>query len=240
MDKCKKVKIFRFVPGSDLKPRFKRYSVVPTGDTVLSLILQIRNEVDHSLKFDYVCRAGVCGSCAMLINGRPALACRARLDDYGSALTLAPLPGFLLLGDLSVDTGSYFIRMYQNQAMNLHRTKEEEIAYALSCRHDNETMLRIYELDRCIECGCCVSACATAQMNSSFVGAAELLNAWRIMVDPRDPRDDEFWYRLYATDNGVFGCTALLACDSSCPKNIPLASSLASFRIALLKLGVTT
>ncbi|MBN2435899.1 MAG: fumarate reductase iron-sulfur subunit [Spirochaetes bacterium] len=234
----KKIKILRYKPGSETKPYFESYDVEPDGDTVLSLLQQIQKYIDPSLKFDYVCRSGVCGSCAMLINGKPRLACRTCLNEVKGSVTIAPLPGFLMLGDLSVDTGSYFIKIHNRQALNVIRSKQQEAELAANSNYENELMMHLYELDRCIECGCCVSACATVQMNADFAGAAELLNAWRLMSDPRDDRTNKDWYELYATDNGVFGCTALLACDSYCPKNIPLASSLASFRVALLKLGV--
>ena len=81
---------------------------------------------------------------------------------------------------------------------------------------------KIYELDRCIECGCCVAACGTARMREDFVGAVGLNKIARFRLDPRDTRDDADYYELIGDDDGVFGCMSLLACHDVCPKDLPL------------------
>lgn len=88
----------------------------------------------------------------------------------------------------------------------------------------------IYELDRCIECGCCVAACANAQMREDFLGGAGLLRVARFMLDPRDQRSDPDIFQLVGTDQGVFGCIGLLACEDYCPKKLPLGSQIAFLR----------
>jgi fumarate reductase iron-sulfur subunit len=88
----------------------------------------------------------------------------------------------------------------------------------------------VFELDRCIECGCCVSGCGTKRMHEHFVGAVALNRVARFHIDPRDSRDDEHWYDLVGNDDGVFGCMSLLGCADVCPKNLPLQSKIAYLR----------
>jgi fumarate reductase iron-sulfur subunit len=89
---------------------------------------------------------------------------------------------------------------------------------------------QIYLLDRCIECGCCVSACGTARMREDFVGAVGLNRIARFRLDPRDTRDDAAYYELIGDDTGVFGCMSLLACHDLCPKELPLQTQIAFMR----------
>jgi fumarate reductase iron-sulfur subunit len=88
----------------------------------------------------------------------------------------------------------------------------------------------IYELERCIECGCCIAACGTAQMRDHFVGAVGLNQISRFRLDPRDKRSDAEFYQLVGDDSGVFGCMTLLGCEDLCPKDLPLATQIAFLR----------
>ncbi|GAG01166.1 unnamed protein product, partial [marine sediment metagenome] len=157
------------------------------------------------------------------------LACRTRTDELPSKITLLPLPLFRLVGDLSVDTGSWFAQMGQRVESWIHTLRpfesdgEEE-------RMSDDKAQEVYELDRCIECGCCIAACATAQMREDFLGAAGLLRIARFLVDPRDQRTEADVFDVVATDDGVFGCIGLLACHDYCPKGLPLMEQLAYLR----------
>jgi fumarate reductase iron-sulfur subunit len=97
---------------------------------------------------------------------------------------------------------------------------------------------KIYELDRCIECGCCVAACGTARMRPDFVGAVALNKVARFRIDPRDTRTDADYYELIGDDDGVFGCMSLLACHDVCPKDLPLATQIAYMRRAMARQGI--
>ena len=97
-------------------------------------------------------------------------------------------------------------------------------------RMDPDLADRIYELDRCIECGCCVAACGTARMRKDFVGAVGMNRVARFRLDPRDARTDADYYDVIGDDDGVFGCMSLLACHDDCPKNLPLTTQIAFMR----------
>ena len=96
---------------------------------------------------------------------------------------------------------------------------------------------KIYELDRCIECGCCVSGCGTARMREDFVGAVGLNKIARFRLDPRDTRNDDDYYELIGDDDGVFGCMSLLGCHDVCPKQLPLATQIAFMRRKMVAIG---
>ena len=95
---------------------------------------------------------------------------------------------------------------------------------------ENDLASEIFELDRCIECGCCVAACGTARMREDFIGATSINRMARFHIDPRDERTPQDFYDLIGDDNGVFGCMGLLACEDVCPKKLPLQDQLGIMR----------
>jgi fumarate reductase iron-sulfur subunit len=223
--------IFRFNPQDpQSRPRQEAFTLEETESMTLFIALnRIRAEQDPSLQFDFCCRAGICGACAMVINGRPGLACRTKTKDLPDEITLLPLPAFKLIADLSVDTGTWFRQMYQKVESWIHTDKEFD-PQAQEERMDNALAEEIYELDRCIECGCCVAACGTAIMREDFIGAVALNRLARFILDPRDKRTTQAYFDLVGSDQGIFGCTGLLACEDVCPKQIPLQDQLGMLR----------
>ena len=207
--------------------------------TLFIALNEIREKQDPSLVFDFVCRAGICGSCAMLINGRPGLACRTQTKNLGLEIMLAPLPGFELIADLAVNTGKWMRGMSERLETWVHTREQELDLTRLEERMDPELAEKIYELDRCIECGCCIAGCATAQMRPGFVGAVGLSKIARFRLDPRDARTDAEYYELVGDDNGVFGCMSLLGCQDVCPKDLPLQARIAYVRRQMAKQGFT-
>ncbi len=226
-----KFNIFRFNPQErDYKPHTDTFFLEETDSMTLYIALtKIRAEHDSSLQFDFCCRAGICGACAMMINGRPDLACKTLTKELPDEITLMPLPVFKLIGDLSVDTGTWFRGINEKVGSWIHTTKtlnpdeEEE-------KMDNATAEEIYELERCIECGCCVASCGTANMRPDFMGAIALNRIARFMLDPRDERTEHEYFEVVGTDEGIFGCMGLLACEDVCPKNLPLQDQLGILR----------
>lgn len=223
--------IFRYNPADpSSRPEMKDYQIRETENLNLFVALnKIREEQDPALQFDFCCRAGICGACAMVINGRPALACHTKAKDLPAKISLMPLPGFKLVGDLSVDTGTWFRSMNEKVESWIHTDREFD-PEAEEERMDNEQAEKIYELERCIECGCCVGACATAQMREDFMGAVALNRIARFIIDPRDKRREKDYFEVVGTDQGIFGCMGLLGCEDVCPKELPLQDQLAFVR----------
>lgn len=224
-------------PGA--KPRMQTYELEEAdGMTLFIALNEIREKQDPSLQFDFVCRAGICGSCGMMINGRPSLACRTVTKNLGMETTLAPLPVFELIGDLSVNTGKWMRAMSERLQTWVHAKQDEVDLKRIEEPMDADLAEKIYELDRCIECGCCVSGCGTARMRADFVGAVGLNKIARFRLDPRDARTDEDYYELIGDDSGVFGCMSLLACHDVCPKNLPLSTQLAFMRRKMISVAL--
>jgi fumarate reductase iron-sulfur subunit len=169
--------------------------------------------------------------------GRPDLACRTLTKNVGPDITLAPLPVFELIGDLSVDTGTWMRAMSERLETWVHMKQAEVDLQRIEERMEPELAEEIYLLDRCIECGCCVAGCGTARMREDFVGAVGINKIARFRLDPRDKRTDEDYYELIGDDAGVFGCMSLLACHDVCPKNLPLQTQIAFIRRKMVARG---
>ncbi|MBM7854125.1 fumarate reductase iron-sulfur subunit [Desulfohalotomaculum tongense] len=231
--------IFRYDPHTpEVAPYMQSFSLEETeGMTVFVALNKIRETQDPSLKFDFVCRAAICGSCGMLINGRPTLACKTLTKNLPNVITLMPLPVFKLLGDLSVDTGTWFRHLSLKTEAWIH-TEKNFNPQAREERMDNETALKIYEAERCIECGCCIAGCATANIRDDFLGAAGLNRIARFMVDPRDERPDKKYFEVVGNNEGAFGCIGLMACDDNCPMELPLQMQLAFVRRKMARIGL--
>lgn len=231
--------IFRHNPADvNSEPHIQSYQLEEADTMTLFIALnEIRELQDPSLQFDFVCRAGICGSCAMLINGRPNLACRSLTKDLPDTINLAPLPGFELIGDLSVNTGKWMRSMSESLETWIHNSENQIDLTRIEQKMEPEVAESIYELERCVECGCCISACGTAQIKPDFIGAVGINQIARFKIDPRDKRDDADFYHVIGSEDGVFGCMTLLGCDDMCPKELPLAQQIAYMRrkMALVK-----
>ncbi len=194
---------------------------------------QIRETQDPSLQFDFACRSAICGSCGMMVNGRPALGCRTLTADLSDVIRLHPLPVFKLIGDLSVDTGTWFRQMVEKSEAWIHNDQVFD-PEAQEERMDDELAQAIYEGDRCIECGCCVASCGVANVNAEFAGPAGLNRMARFMMDPRDSRGNADWFEVVSSSDGVFGCIGMMACHDICPKELPLLEVYAYLRRKVL------
>jgi fumarate reductase iron-sulfur subunit len=231
MGRALKLHIFRYNPATpDTPPHMETFQLEETDRMSLYIALnRIREEMDPGLQFDFSCRSGVCGSCGLLINGRPDLACHTLTKDLPEEITLLPLPVFKLIGDLSVDTGVWFRDMHERIGSWIHTPKSFDPAEP-EAQLDNRVVDEIYDIDRCIECGCCVAACEKSNMRPDFMGPVTFNRIVRFMVDPRDERSMREFYEVVGTDEGIFGCLGLLACEDICPKGVKLQDQLSALR----------
>ena len=232
--------VFRYNPEDpDSVPHVDRFELDETPYMTLYIALnQIREEQEPGLQFDFSCRSAICGSCGMLVNGRPSLACRTLTSQLPSTITLHPLPVFKLVGDLSVDTGTWFRQMAERTEAWVHQRLQFDPA-AQEERMSDEVAQKIYASDRCIECGCCVASCGVANIDEDFFAAAGLNRIARFMLDPRDARDESEWFDVVSSDNGVFGCIGMMACEDVCPKELPLLEIHAYLRRRMLANGLS-
>lgn len=232
-----KINVLRFDPNDKHDvPHIETFEVEEADGMTLYIALnEIREHSDNSLMFDFVCRAGICGSCSMLVNGRPTLACRTLTSKLDANISLAPLPLFKLIKDLSIYTGEWMRGLNERLETWIHEQETAQSFDKLEERMEPELADEIYELDRCVECGCCVAGCGTIQMRPDFLGAVGLNKVARYHLDPRDKRDNEEYYELIGNEDGVFGCMTLLGCEDVCPKDLPLQSKIAYLRRMMIK-----
>jgi fumarate reductase iron-sulfur subunit len=223
--------IFRFNPEDPTsEPHIDNFEIDERPYMTLYMALnEIRETQDAGLQFDFACRSAICGSCGMMVNGRPALGCRTLTADLPETIRLHPLPAFKLIGDLSVDTGTWFRAMAERTEAWVHSQLPFD-ANAPEERMSDDIAAAIYEGDRCIECGCCVASCGVANVNPDFLAGAGLNRVARFMMDPRDTRDDADWFEVVAGNEGVFGCIGMMACADVCPKELPLLEVYAYLR----------
>jgi fumarate reductase iron-sulfur subunit len=232
------ISVLKFNPRSKIsKPHFVDYKLEETpGMTLFIALTYIRENLDPDLSFDFVCRAGICGSCGMLVNGKPVLGCRTLIANYPTGnLQLMPMPAFELIKDLSVNTGVWMDEMSKRVESWIHTNEKVDIT-KIEERIDPDVADKTFELDRCIECGICVASCGTKLMRENFVGAVGLNRVARFEVDPHDKRTAEDFYELVGDDDGVFGCMSLLACEDHCPKHLPLQTKIAYLRRKLVSI----
>ena len=231
--------IFRYNPlDPDSKPHMQTYELNEAPYMSIFIALsQIREQQDPSLQFDFACRSAICGSCGMMVNGRPMLGCRTQTSDLPDLIRMHPLPVFKLVGDLSVDTGIWFRDMVDSTEAWIH-AKEAFDPGAQEQRMDDDVAQKLYDSERCIECGCCIASCGVANVKPEFTGPAGLNRIARFAMDPRDTRDDADWYEVISNSQGVFGCLGLMACHDVCPKELPLLEVYAYLRRKALSSGL--
>jgi len=219
--------ITRFDPEVDDGPHVEQYTVkVVNGMTVLDGLHQIKHEQDATLAWRFSCRMGVCGSCAMLINGKPMLSCNTQiLDVSDTALTLAPLPNFEVIRDLVPDLNPLFERHVAVQPYIQRDDKEEMDTPTGQCfqsPHELETFL---QFTYCIKCGCCMAACPTMATDPGYLGPVALAQAYRYNTDTRDG-GFENRKKVVASAHGTFSCHYAGECSSVCPKGVDPARAI--------------
>jgi succinate dehydrogenase / fumarate reductase iron-sulfur subunit len=231
-DRTYTFKIFRYDSKIPEKgPGFSTYQVeVVPGMSVLSALLLIRDEMDGGLSFRCSCRAAVCGSCAMAMNGKIELACRTQVASLGSTvIVLEPLPNFEIIKDLVVDMAPFWAK-YERIKPWLMRKTAAGGAEILQSEADRN---RIDQFVHCILCAACYGACAALARDPEYLGPAALAKLERFVLDSRDERP------LSALDSvnneqGVWGCDTLFKCIEACPKEVRPADGIAGLRRSLV------
>jgi succinate dehydrogenase / fumarate reductase iron-sulfur subunit len=230
------------MPEKDTKPYLAAYRVpVKPGMTVLDGLHYIKENLDQSLAWRYSCRMGVCGSCGMLINGTPALACNTQiLEIADTKITLGPLPNFEIIRDLVPDLATMFDK-HVEIAPFIQRENEAEISNPEGEYYQSpEDLERYLQFSFCIKCGCCMSACPTLATDVRYLGPMPLTQALRYNNDTRDGAERER-SRAAGTSHGVFRCHYAGECSRACPKGVDPAKALQLLKrrmvAAYLRLG---
>ncbi len=185
--------------------------------TLLDALLFIKEEVDSSLAFRRSCESGVCGSCAVNINGRNGLACETILWNQKKKVVVAPLPAFEVLSDLVVDLTPFY--------SGLQDIMDNVAVAPLQSITDRKKLDGFYE---CIHCGACTSSCPIYWRDQTYRGPAVLLVGWRDLVDSRKENKKELLNKLI--QNGIWECGLFMNCITACSKELNPAKAIVNIR----------
>jgi succinate dehydrogenase / fumarate reductase iron-sulfur subunit len=216
------LRILRFDPEHDREPHWERYPLEAQPiDRVLTLLESVKAEQDGSLTFRRSCGHGICGSDAMLINGRNRLACRVRVDQLGRKITVAPLMGLPVIKDLVVDMEGFFTK-YRTVMPFLVTdapapARERLQSPAERARYDDTT--------KCILCAACTTACPSFWARPSYIGPAAIVNAHRFIFDSRDEAAADR-LEVLAERDGVWRCRTIFNCVDACPRGINITRAI--------------
>ncbi|KAK5943107.1 succinate dehydrogenase complex, subunit B [Knufia obscura] len=233
-DKDSKIKtfhIYRWSPDEPAsKPKMQTYTLDlnKTGPMVLDALIRIKNEVDPTLTFRRSCREGICGSCAMNIDGVNTLACLCRIPTETSKQTrIYPLPHTYVVKDLVADM-THFYKQYKSIKPYLQRdTKPEDGKENRQSREDRKKLDGLYE---CILCACCSTSCPSYWWNSEqYLGPAMLLQSYRWLADSRDERKAER-KEMLENSMALYRCHTILNCSRTCPKGLNPAKAIAEIK----------
>lgn len=239
------LEIFRFDPYSEQEHWYQTVSVPYTSsDQLLDLLEHIKTKHDSSLNYRKSCRHGICGSCAMKVNGKPVLACqtpvRDLVEEFGHSLSIDPLNKDRVIRDLVSDMDDFWekfqrIQPHLRPVSALQQLAEEE-SPALEELLFPGSMAAIGDADHCIHCGACYYVCPVVQVQENFLGPSALLRSYRFIHDPRD-RGSERLTAVSAPGEGVWECIKCLKCTEVCPKQIDPFSKISRLHSEALRAG---
>ncbi len=220
-------RIFRFNPAADKEPRYDSFTIeVQDSWTVLDALNAIKWRHDGSLSYRRSCRHGICGSCAVMINGKNELACEKQISTLKGTITIEPLKEFAVLRDLMVDQEDFFEKLRLVKPWLIVHKPPPTDKERLQSPKDRRILDGTWE---CILCGACTSSCPAFWDNDSFIGPAALLKAYRYVGDTRDEGLDE---RLGILDSkiGVWRCHTIFNCVEACPKALNPTDAIVKLR----------
>lgn len=217
--------------------RYEEFDVpVKRWTTVLDALLYAKNYLDSSIAIRYSCRMASCGSCGMMINGIPRLACYAKISDLeGNSITCEPLANFPLVRDLVTDFSQFF-EHHHNMQPYIQNTADVDITHgkiASEFLQTPEDVDKYLQFSYCIKCRLCYSACPTVATDTKFPGPQALTQAYRYIADSRDDSSKKR-LDLVDTSHGVWRCHFAGSCSHVCPKGVDPALGIALLKGHLL------
>ncbi len=230
----KEFKIYRYDPATDTNPRIDTYTVdlENCGPMVLDALIKIKNEIDPTLTFRRSCREGVCGSCAMNIDGGNTLACTKAITDISGPVKVYPLPHQPVIKDLVVDLEPLYAQYRLIKPWLQADTPPPPDCERLQSKVERARLDGLYE---CILCACCSTSCPSYWWNGDrYLGPATLLQAYRWIADSRDETTGE---RLDALEDPfkLYRCHTIMNCTDTCPKGLNPAKSIAEIKKLLVE-----
>lgn len=220
--------IYRYDPDSGKNPRTDTYEIDldKCGPMVLDALLKIKNEIDTTLTLRRSCREGICGSCAMNIDGTNTLACTKAISDIKGMVKIYPLPHMPVVKDLVPDLTNFYAQLRSVEPY-IKTTSSAPTRERLQSVEDRNKLDGLYE---CILCACCATSCPSYWWNGDrYLGPAVLMQAYRWIIDSRDEATGE---RLDALEDPfkLYRCHTIMNCAKTCPKGLNPARAIAKIK----------
>jgi len=229
------LKLRRYSPETGEAAYWEEFTIDLDGHrSVLDGILQARSDQDGSIGIRSSCRAAICGSCGVSINGRPGLACHMHLEEAqkranrnGGTITVEPMGNMPVIKDLIVDMDAvHWNKIQRVTPWLLPDGPPPEREYIVP----KESMVDVTQTMACIQCGACVSHCLSMEVDPLFIGPAALAKAYRFVGDPRDGQQFERLKDLAEDPHGIYDCTHCFNCIEACPKGVAPMSQIMRLR----------
>lgn len=230
------LRLRRFDPQSGQAPYWEEFPIeLEPHRSVLEAILKAKGETDGSIGIRCSCRAAICGSCGVRVNGRAALACHTHLDKAaasgvnadGRTITVEPMGNMPVIKDLIVDMDAVHWKKIQRVTpWLLAKQPVPEREYIVP----HENMVDVTQSMACIQCGACVSDCLSMEVDPLFVGPAASAKAYRFVGDPRDAEQKQRLKDLAEDPHGIYDCTHCFNCIEACPKGVAPMSQIMRLR----------
>ncbi len=235
--RSKTFRIYRWDPDSGENPRVDTYHINldDCGPMVLDAIIHIKDKVDTTLTFRRSCREGICGSCAMNIDGTNTLACTKPIDECTGDVKIYPLPHMPVIKDLVPDLKHFYAQYTSIKPWLQSDTPPPPDRERLQSKEEREQLDGLYE---CILCACCSTSCPSYWWNSDrYLGPAILLQAYRWLVDSRDEATGE---RLDALEDPfrLYRCHTIMNCTKTCPKGLNPAKAIGEIKKMMVQRSI--
>lgn len=227
-------KIRRYQPevAGKNKPYWQEFTLkdVEPTDRVLELLHRIKWEQDGTLSFRRSCSSGICGSDAMRINGRNALACKQLIKNYGTKVQIEPILGLPVIKDMIVDMEPFFD--HYRQVMPFFVNDDPLPADGRERLQTAEDRERFDDTTNCILCAACTTSCPSFWANGNYVGPAAIVQAHRFIFDSRDQAAKQR-LDILADPNGVWRCRTIFNCTPACPREIEVTRAIGEVKLAI-------
>jgi len=220
-------------PGKN-KPYWQEFTLkdVKETDRVLELLHRVKWELDGTLGFRRSCSHGICGSDAMRINGRNALACKLLIRNVGTKVQVEPILGLPVLKDLIVDMEPFFA--HYRSVLPYFVNNDPVPADGRERLQDAEEQQIINDTTNCILCACCTTSCPSFWANGEYVGPAAMVQAHRFIFDTRDQASQER-IAVLAEPDGVWRCRTIFNCTPACPRGIEVTRAIGEVKLAIMR-----
>jgi succinate dehydrogenase / fumarate reductase iron-sulfur subunit len=235
-------KVFRFNADEDYLPYYEDYNMeVTSEEVVLDILNRIKWDHDGSFSYRRSCRHGICGACAIKVNGKSTLACKESMNDmielFGNELTIEPLSTKRAVKDMIIDKGDFWdkhdaVHPYLISDVEEHPEHEHVVT--------PEEAEELNEADLCIQCGACHYACPVIEVNEDFFGPAAFVKAYRFEADVRDDAHTKRLLNLHREGQGLWDCVKCYECAEVCPKDVNPIEKITKLHQMLFKEGVAT